>query len=117
MSYLLVPQAYTERLKAKINKRRHVADRIYFVNSGSEANDLAMQMVRCASGVSDIYALRNGYHGMGTGAGSLTSLAAWRHERAVGGGEKGLFSKYRSRSPSGKTHLLVVRSSSRSCTK
>ena len=35
----------------------------YFVNSGSEANDLAMLMARAYTGNYDIIALRNAYHG------------------------------------------------------
>ena len=35
----------------------------YFVNSGSEANDLAILMARAYTGNYDIIALRNAYHG------------------------------------------------------
>ena len=35
----------------------------YFVNSGSEANDLALLMARAYTGNYDVIALRNGYHG------------------------------------------------------
>ena len=34
----------------------------YFVNSGSEANDLALLMARAYTGSYDIIALRNAYH-------------------------------------------------------
>ncbi len=37
---------------------------IYFTNSGSEANDLAMLMARTYTGNDDFLALRNAYHGM-----------------------------------------------------
>jgi 4-aminobutyrate aminotransferase-like enzyme len=36
---------------------------VYFVNSGSEANDLALLMARLYTGANDIIALRNCYHG------------------------------------------------------
>ena len=36
---------------------------VHFVNSGSEANDLAMMMARLYSGNTDILSLRNAYHG------------------------------------------------------
>jgi len=36
---------------------------VYFVNSGSEANDLATLMARAYTGNYDVVALRNGYHG------------------------------------------------------
>jgi alanine-glyoxylate transaminase / (R)-3-amino-2-methylpropionate-pyruvate transaminase len=35
----------------------------YFVNSGSEANDLAIMMARLKTGAYDVIALRNAYHG------------------------------------------------------
>ena len=36
---------------------------VYFVNSGSEANDLALLMARLYTGNYDVIGLRNGYHG------------------------------------------------------
>ena len=39
----------------------------YFVNSGSEANDLALLMARAYTGNYDIVALRNAYHGGNAG--------------------------------------------------
>jgi alanine-glyoxylate transaminase/(R)-3-amino-2-methylpropionate-pyruvate transaminase len=50
----------------------------YFVNSGSEANDLALMMARVYTGNYDVIALRNAYHG---GVGStmgLTSHSTWK---------------------------------------
>ncbi len=38
---------------------------VYFVNSGSEANDLAMYMARLYTGNFDIVSFRNSYHGEG----------------------------------------------------
>ena len=38
-------------------------DVTYFVNSGSEANDLAVTMARLYTGNTDVIAVRNGYHG------------------------------------------------------
>lgn len=37
---------------------------VYFVNSGSEANDMALLMARLATGNYDVVALRNAYHGL-----------------------------------------------------
>jgi len=37
---------------------------VYLVNSGSEANDLALLMARLYTGNHDVIALRNAYHGM-----------------------------------------------------
>ncbi|KAL0490796.1 alanine-glyoxylate transaminase [Acrasis kona] len=51
----------------------------YFVNSGSEANDLAMLMARLHTGHMDILALRNAYHGMSQGTHGLTALHTWKY--------------------------------------
>ncbi len=50
----------------------------YFVNSGSEANDLAVTMARAATGNYDMLALRNAYHGGSPGAMALTSHHTWK---------------------------------------
>jgi alanine-glyoxylate transaminase/(R)-3-amino-2-methylpropionate-pyruvate transaminase len=50
----------------------------YFVNSGSEANDLALLMARAYVGSYDVIALRNAYHGGSTLAMSLTANCAWK---------------------------------------
>ena len=47
----------------------------FFVNSGSEANDLAMKMARLYSGNYDFLALRNGYHGKR----GLNAHSTWRY--------------------------------------
>ena len=51
----------------------------YFVNSGSEANDLAIQMARLYTGNSDVIALRNAYHGTSSGTIGLTALNTWKY--------------------------------------
>ncbi len=50
----------------------------YFVNSGSEANDLATLMARAATGNWDILALRNCYHGGSQSTMGLTSHHTWK---------------------------------------
>ena len=50
----------------------------YFVNSGSEANDLAILMARAATGNFDVIALRNGYHGGSMQTMGLTSHHTWK---------------------------------------
>lgn len=52
----------------------------YFVNSGSEANDLAVMMAREYTGNYDVIALRNGYHGAAGSAAGLTSLHTWKYK-------------------------------------
>ena len=58
-------------------------DVTYFTNSGSEANDLAIQMARLATGNTDVIALRNAYHGGSPTAMGLTSHHTWKYP--VGG--------------------------------
>jgi alanine-glyoxylate transaminase/(R)-3-amino-2-methylpropionate-pyruvate transaminase len=50
----------------------------YFVNSGSEATDVAMLMARAYTGNFDIIALRNGYHGGNMSAMGLTAQSTWK---------------------------------------
>ncbi|MFT4592748.1 MAG: alanine-glyoxylate transaminase/(R)-3-amino-2-methylpropionate-pyruvate transaminase [Phycisphaerales bacterium] len=53
-------------------------DCVYFTNSGSEANDLAILMARAYTKNFDVIALRNGYHGGSQGAMGLTSHSTWK---------------------------------------
>jgi alanine-glyoxylate transaminase/(R)-3-amino-2-methylpropionate-pyruvate transaminase len=50
----------------------------YFVNSGSEANDLALLMARACTGNYDVIALRNAYHGGNALTMGLTSHRTWK---------------------------------------
>ncbi|KAE8636524.1 hypothetical protein XENTR_v10003029 [Xenopus tropicalis] len=51
---------------------------VYFTNSGTEANELAMQMARVYTGNCDIISLRGGYHGSGPTAVSVTAVASYK---------------------------------------
>jgi alanine-glyoxylate transaminase / (R)-3-amino-2-methylpropionate-pyruvate transaminase len=51
---------------------------VYFVNSGSEANDLALLMARAYTGNYDIVALRNAYHGGNSSGMSVTAHNTWK---------------------------------------
>src|SRR5262249_43930703 len=51
---------------------------VYFVNSGSEANDLALLMARAYTGSYDLIALRNAYHGNSQSTMGLTSHHTWK---------------------------------------
>src|SRR3984893_17934286 len=51
----------------------------YFVNSGSEANDLALLMARVATGNYDVIALRNGYHGGNASGMGMTAQSTWKY--------------------------------------
>jgi alanine-glyoxylate transaminase/(R)-3-amino-2-methylpropionate-pyruvate transaminase len=66
---------YAQALAAKMPGELKVC---YFVNSGSEANDLAMLMARASTGNYDLIALRNGYHGGNSSGMSLTAHSTWK---------------------------------------
>jgi 4-aminobutyrate aminotransferase-like enzyme len=50
----------------------------FFTNSGSEANETAILAARCATGSSEIVALRHGYHGRSSLGMTLTGQSTWR---------------------------------------
>ena len=50
----------------------------FFTNSGSEANETAIQLARCYTGNSEIVALRHGYHGRTLAGRAATGHASWR---------------------------------------
>ncbi len=66
---------YAKELAAKMSGDLKVC---YFVNSGSEANDLAILMARAYTGNYDLIALRNAYHGGSPGTMALTSHHTWK---------------------------------------
>src|SRR5882757_8788973 len=66
---------YGQKLAAKMPGDLKVC---YFVNSGSEANDLALLMARAYTGNYDIVALRNSYHGGSQSTMGLTSHHTWK---------------------------------------
>ncbi|XP_019849338.1 PREDICTED: alanine--glyoxylate aminotransferase 2, mitochondrial-like [Amphimedon queenslandica] len=51
---------------------------VYFTNSGSEANDLAVTMAKLHTGAHDIINLRNSYHGGSPFAMEMTNLGNWK---------------------------------------
>src|ERR1700744_1287330 len=51
----------------------------YFVNSGSEANDLALLMARASTGNYDMIALRNAYHGGNASGMGMTAHSTWKY--------------------------------------
>ncbi len=66
---------YAEALAAKMPGDLKVC---YFVNSGSEANDLALLMARAFTGNYDVIALRNSYHGGNAAGMAMTSHHTWK---------------------------------------
>ena len=67
---------YAKELAAKMPGELKV---VSFVNSGSEANDLAVLMARAYTGNYDVIALRNAYHGGSSGTMGLTSHHTWKY--------------------------------------
>lgn len=67
---------YAKELAAKMPGELKVC---YFVNSGSEANDLAVLMARAYTQNYDVIALRNAYHGGSAGTMGLTSHHTWKY--------------------------------------
>lgn len=51
---------------------------VYFVNSGSEANDLALFLARLYTRNFEIISFRNAYHGMSPYLMGTTALSTWR---------------------------------------
>src|SRR5262245_12709280 len=66
---------YAQRLASKMPGDLKVC---YFVNSGSEANDLAQLMARAYTGNYDLIALRNAYHGGNVSGMGLTAPSTWK---------------------------------------
>jgi alanine-glyoxylate transaminase/(R)-3-amino-2-methylpropionate-pyruvate transaminase len=66
---------YAAKLASKMPGELKVC---YFVNSGSEATDLAMLMARAYTGNFDLIALRNCYHGGNMSSMGLTAHSSWK---------------------------------------
>jgi len=67
---------YAEKLASKLPGDLNVC---YFVNSGSEANDLALMIARLYTGNFDVVALRNAYHGGSASTMGLTAHRTWKY--------------------------------------
>lgn len=68
---------YAERLVATLPEP---LTNVYFVNSGSEANDMAMYMARLYTGNFDLLSFRNSYHGMSPYTMGLTAHTPWSYK-------------------------------------
>ncbi len=66
---------FAEKLASKMPGDLKVC---YFVNSGSEANDLALLMARLSTGNYDMIALRNAYHGGNASGMGVTAHSTWK---------------------------------------
>ncbi len=75
---------YAERLVALMPEPLRVC---FFVNSGSEANDLALRMARTHTGREDVIVLENAYHGH---TASLIDVSPYKFDGPGGGGRSHL---------------------------
>jgi alanine-glyoxylate transaminase/(R)-3-amino-2-methylpropionate-pyruvate transaminase len=75
--------AMAKKLASKMPEGLNVT---YFVNSGSEANDLAIQMARLYTGNAEVIAVRNAYHGGSPSSSTLTSHSTWKFPVNVANG-------------------------------
>ncbi|KAF1770146.1 hypothetical protein GCK72_001964 [Caenorhabditis remanei] len=66
---------YAEKLIGKFPSK---LNSVFFVNSGSEANDLALALARNYTGRFDVISMRNGYHGMTQTVLGATNLGNWK---------------------------------------
>jgi 4-aminobutyrate aminotransferase-like enzyme len=71
---------YAERLTATLPEPLRVC---YFVNSGSEANELAVRLARAHTGARDMIVLDHAYHGNTT---TLIDLSPYKHDGPGGSG-------------------------------
>ncbi|TAN00532.1 MAG: aminotransferase class III-fold pyridoxal phosphate-dependent enzyme [Rhodanobacteraceae bacterium] len=73
---------YAERLTALLPAPLSVC---YFVNSGSEANELAIRMARTHTRAEDMLVLENAYHG---NTGTVTDISPYKFDGPGGNGRK-----------------------------
>jgi 4-aminobutyrate aminotransferase len=76
----------------------------YFTNSGTEANETAVQLARTHTKNFEIVALRNGYSGRSQLAQSITGMASWRASLPGAFGIVHALNPYCYRCPLGKTY-------------
>jgi alanine-glyoxylate transaminase/(R)-3-amino-2-methylpropionate-pyruvate transaminase len=74
---------YAEKLTSTMPENLNVC---FFVNSGSEANDLALELARLYTGRFDCLTVRNGYHGMTQTVAGATNLGNWKQPLPSGFG-------------------------------
>jgi 4-aminobutyrate aminotransferase-like enzyme/aminoglycoside phosphotransferase (APT) family kinase protein len=73
---------YAERVLATLPEQ---LDRVYLVNSGSEANELAIRLVRTATGRTDMVCLDHGYHG---NTSTLIDVSPYKFNAPGGAGKR-----------------------------
>ncbi len=78
--------------------------RSYFTNSGTEANETAVQLARVHTGAYEVVALRHAYSGRSAMAQSLTGQSPWRRSLPMGFGVVHAMNPYCYRCPLGLTY-------------
>jgi alanine-glyoxylate transaminase/(R)-3-amino-2-methylpropionate-pyruvate transaminase len=76
----------------------------YFVNSGSEANEVAVLMAREKTGKSELISLRNSYHGGTQGTMALTAHSTWKFPSNPPSNVKNALAPYCYRCPYGLSY-------------
>jgi 4-aminobutyrate aminotransferase len=76
----------------------------FFSNSGTEANESAIQLARAATGLHDVIALRHSYSGVSTTTKGLTGQSIWRKSGVVPVGVSHAINPYCYRCPLGMTY-------------
>jgi len=89
---------YAEKLASKMPGDLKAC---YFVNSGSEANDLALLMARAHTQNYDVIALRNAYHGGNASGMGVTAHSTWKYNVPHSFGVHHALAPYQFRGPFG----------------
>uniref|UniRef100_A0A0N5B1T7 Alanine--glyoxylate aminotransferase 2, mitochondrial n=1 Tax=Strongyloides papillosus TaxID=174720 RepID=A0A0N5B1T7_STREA len=74
---------YAQKLLSKMPEHLNC---VFFTNSGSESNDLAIELTRLYTGRFDMLTMRNGYHGMTQTVIGCTNLGTWKQPLPSGFG-------------------------------
>ncbi|KAE8728109.1 Alanine--glyoxylate aminotransferase 2-like protein 1 [Hibiscus syriacus] len=75
---LYLNSAIADFAEALANKLPGNLKVVFFTNSGTEANELAMMIARLYTGCHDIISLRNAYHGNAAGTMGATAQSNWK---------------------------------------
>ncbi|MDQ6784280.1 MAG: aspartate aminotransferase family protein [Actinomycetota bacterium] len=95
--YLIRPMV---ELAEKIAELSGIPDaKVFFVSSGSEANDLALQLCCTARRSNQVLALRHSYHGRSFAAAGITGMRSWSASSLTPVNVSYVHAGYRYRSP------------------
>jgi 4-aminobutyrate aminotransferase-like enzyme len=97
------PQVALAKRLAEITPNRKLT-KTFFTNSGTEANETAIVTARCATGNTEVIALRHSYHGRSALAMTLTAHASWKLGGVMNPGIVHAVNAYCYRCPFGLTY-------------